>query len=173
MGEEGMRRRIFTVTAAMFLALLCYGFVQVLMSPLRKSKVEELERKRETFQETQLLLSQRKSYESEWEKAKALLPKTQTPEEALNLWVKELLSFAPSEGITFTKLEPQGTKEKEAGRKELRLSLLFQGDIPKLIHFLYFLLEKDPLSRIETFSLKQEEETKAFSYELTLGKALL
>lgn len=168
-----MRKEIFTLSALVLLALLSYGFVQVLTAPLLRSKVEELERKKEAFQESQSLFSQRKSSESEWEKVKTLLPKTQTPEEALNLWVKELLSYAQSEGITFTKLEPQGTKEKEAGRKELRLFLLFQGDIRKLIHFLYFLIEKDPLSRIETFSLKQEEETKIFSYELTLGKVLL
>lgn len=167
-----MKRKIFTLSIALSLALLSYGFLRALTAPLERSKGEELARRREALQEAQALLSQRESYESEWEKTKALLPKTQTPEESLNLWVKELLSFAQSEGITFTKLEPQGMKEKEGGRKELRLFLLFQGDIRKLIHFLYFLLEKDPLSRIETFSLKQEE-TKNFTYELTLGKALL
>lgn len=172
MGKEGMKRRIVTLVVAGVFALFSYGFVQVLMAPLQKSKEAELQRTREAFQDAQRLLSQRKSYETEWEKAKVLFPPSQTQEEALNLWVKEILSYAQSEGVTFTKLEPQGVKEKEEGRKELRLFLLFQGDIRKLIHFLYFLLEKDPLSRIETFSLKQEE-TKNFTYELTLGKALL
>lgn len=168
-----MKKRIVTLSTILLLSLISYGFVQVLMAPLQSSKEAELQRTREAFQEAQSLISQRKSYESEWEKQKALIPKSQTPEEALNLWVKDILSYAQSEGITFTKLEPQGLKEKEGGRKEIRLFLLFQGDIRKLIYFLYFLLEKDPLSRIEIFSLKQEEETKNFSYELTLGKALL
>jgi len=167
-----MKTRIATLATIFFLALLSYGFTRILFHPLVQEKERELQEKKEALREIEQLVSQKASYASQWENKKALLPISQTPEEALNLWVKELLSHAQSEGITFTRLEPQGVKEKGKG-KALRLFLTFQGDIRKLIHLLYYLNEKDPLSRIESYSMKEEEGTKTFTYELTLERALL
>ena len=169
---DSLRKNTPTLLVALFAAILALAINQILMRPLWSAKRSELAQNRTALAEAQAFISKRKSYESEWEKEKPFLPRQGSSEEALNLWVKDLLAFASAEGIVFTKLEPQGVKDKE-GHKEIRLFLYFQGDIRKLIHFLYFLLEKDPLSRIDGYSMKHDEETKTFSYEFTLAKALL
>lgn len=169
---KSVKEKALTLGIALLVAILSYAFLFLVFSPSLRSQKEDLREKREALYLAETLLSRKEELEKEWERKKSTFPQGFSSEETLNLWVKELLSFASSEGITFSRMEPQGMKEKEEGR-ELRLSLSFQGDIRKLIHFLYYLLGKDPLSRIESFSIKQEEETKSFTYELLLGKPLL
>jgi hypothetical protein len=168
---ESVKEKTINFGVALCIGLLSFLFLWLFFSPLLKSKKEALEEKRALLQSAEALLSRKEVLEKEWQAKIALLPPASSPEEALNLWVKELLGQATSQNLTFTKMEPQGVKEKE-GRKEVRLFLAFEGDIRKLLYLLYHLLEKDPLTRIEAFSIK-EAEAKAFSYELTLGRILL
>ena len=168
---ESLKRKVYSLGFALFAALLSYGSAGMIFSSTLHSRELELQEKRGLLAESKALLLRKKDFESEWESRKSLLSPASRPEEALNFWVKELLGFGSSQNLIFTKLEPQGTKEIEEG-KEMRLSLTFNGDIRKLTHLLYYLFEKDPFSRIVALSIKEEEESKSFLYELTLGKAL-
>lgn len=174
-----LKRKAPSAIAVLLIASLSYGFSHILFSPVIESRQRALIEKRTEFHETTKLLSRKKESEAEWEKLKSTLPKAGTPEEVLNLWVKEILSLAQMEGIVFSKLEPEGISTGGGssfggkGKGEIRLLLGFQGDIRKLVRCLYALLEKDSLSRIETFLLKQEENTTAFSYEMNLERTLL
>ena len=165
---ECLKEKTINLGAAFLIGLLSFFCLSLFFLPLLKSKKETLEEKRALLQSAELLLSRKGDLEKEWQEKKSLLPSSSSPEEALNLWVKELLAHATSQNLTFAKMEPQGVKEKE-GRKEIRLFLAFEGDIRKLLYLLYHLLEKDPLTRIEALSIK-EGEAKVFSYELTLGR---
>jgi hypothetical protein len=168
---ESVKEKAINLGVVLIVGLLSFFTLSIFFSPLLRSKKETLEEKRKLLQSAEALLSRKEALEKEWQEKKALLPSASSPDEALNLWVKELLGQATSQNLTFTKMEPQGLKEKD-GRKEIRLFLAFEGDIRKLLYLLYYLLEKDPLSRIESFSIK-EGEARTFSYELTLGKILL
>ena len=168
---EKLKERTINLGVVLIVGLLSFFLAFLFFSPLVRSKKEVLEEKRTQLQSAEVLLSRKETIEKEWREKKSLLPPASGPDEALNLWVKEILSQATSQSLTFTKMEPQGLKEKD-GRKEIRLFLAFEGDIRKLLYLLYHLLEKDPASRIEAFSIKGGEE-RAFSYELTLGKILL
>ncbi|GEM_PF-1340249 len=167
-----LRRDCFASLAMTILAaLISYGTLFLVFSSSLRSQKEVLREKEILLRDSKSLLSQKKELVSEWETKKISFGSSKSPEENLNAWVKELLTHGSSQGLVFSKLEPQGVKEKEGG-KEIRLLLSFEGDILKLARFLYFLLGKDPLSRVESFVIK-EEEAKKFSYELTLGRALL
>lgn len=158
------KRRLMTIGIVSLLAFISYVLISLLFSGLLKARNEELENRTLEVSEAKNLFSQKEIFQKEWEAMRSKLKvEPISQDQVLNQWVKDLLSYASEEGITFSKLEPQG----------MRLYLEFQGDIRKLNRFIYHLLEKDPLSKIDSFSLKKEDSDKNFSYQLTLAKTLL
>ena len=78
------------------------------------------------------------------------------------------MAHAQSESLILDKIEPVGKNEGEVS-----LFLSFQGDMKKLISFIYHLRERDALVRLKSFSLRQEEGSSNFSFEMILGKAIV
>lgn len=165
------RKKILTASAASAAVLVLYLAITALFAPLVDSRAQRLSETRESLARARANLADQDALAREWEANRSLLESQGGTEALLNQWVKDLLDYAASQGMVFTKLEPQGER-KGSGRDEARLYLAFQGDAGKLAALLYFLREKDPVSRIETFVMKQDDGQGRFSFELTLGKAL-
>ncbi len=165
-------KTLISIGTACLLTFLSYALVYLVFSGSFKARSEELKNRALEVSEAKLLFSQKDTYQKKWEAVKPAFKTNSTQDEALNQWVKDLLSHASEEGITFSKLEPQAVKKAPDGRRQMSLYLEFQGDIRKLTRFIYHLLEKDPFSKMDSFSLKKEDSDKSFSYQLTLAKAL-
>lgn len=175
-GDPRLRIAGMTISSAITIAFISYLFISLLFSRALRIQNDELEGKRVHLKEAEMLVARKPDYQKDWESKKSVLPTHFSDDHLLNLWVKDLLSYASSEGLTFTKLEPQGVRMGEGengGKGELRLYLEFQGDVRKLIRFLYYLSEKDPLSRMDSLSIKKEEGIKNFSYQMTLRRIVL
>lgn len=109
--------------------------------------------------------------EAEWKTKKDFFSGSQDSSEALNAWLAGFINYAQSSGLKIDKLEPAGTKTGENG-KEMSVFLSFQSDMRKFNEFIYFLLEKDLLSGIQSVFIRQDENSKKLSFELMLEKAL-
>ena len=168
---ETLKQKAPALLLAAAIALSGLGFISFVFHPaLSRAQFERKQRIGE-YRHSKELLLRKKDLESEWEEMKKFQAPAGRPEEVLNYWVKDLLSFSQSENLVFSRLEPQGVKES-GGEKELRIALQFKGDIRKLIHSLYQWIEKDPFARLESLSIKKDEESKLLIYELVLGKGL-
>jgi hypothetical protein len=165
---EKLKEKVPTLAVIFLSSFLGFLLVSFLFSPFLESQKKELFQKQSLLFQYRGILHKKESLKKNWETYKNSFPKTLSSEEALNLWAKELLSYASSEGLTFTQLEPLGVK-----KNEIRLFLSFEGDIRGLAHFLYFLLEKDPLSWVHDLRLVSEEKSSFYRYELTLGRSVL
>lgn len=166
---ETWKLRSLHCGAVLLVASFSYLGVRMLFHPSLVQQAAEFELRKAKLVRMQELISHQDAYASEWDKIKNRLPSADPGE--LNRWVQDLLRYAESEKITFTRIEPQGLKEGDDGQ-ELRLFLAYEGDIRRLIRCLYHLRQEDPFSRLLSLSMKKEEDSKSFRYELVLGKAV-
>ena len=158
-----------TLVCVMTLVFLSAEIVILIFRPHIKSLEADIRRESKLLEEEQVLLARKPSLEKEWEEKKSFFSSGLEPEAALNIWVKDLLSSAQSQSLALEKLEPAGIKTVPAGKK-LTVFISFQGDIRKFVQFVYQLMDKDPLSQIESIDAKLDEGAKDLSFELMLGK---
>ncbi|MBI3317259.1 MAG: hypothetical protein HYZ85_04575 [Candidatus Omnitrophica bacterium] len=166
-----MRKQITSILGALLITALLVCLAWALFSPWFLGLNEKRAQKSQILSSYKSLLLQNESLQMEWDKHKASLIEPSQTENIMNLWTQDLLNYSSSESLVFSKLEPQGIQEKK-GKKEAWLYLEFQGDIQKLVRFLYHLMEKDPAARLEGLSLKKPEGEKLFHYEIILAKPI-
>lgn len=152
-------------------AALAAGLVWLAFTPFLKGLQGDVRRTGGDLEEARALLALKPALQSEWDAKKAFFNPGLDPDAALNAWIKDLLTLAQSQGLVLEKLEPAGIKKDTEG-KSLTVFVAFQGDIRQFLRFMYQLMEKDPLSRIESFGARQEEASKPLAFELLLGKAV-
>ena len=151
--------------AGLIILLIVGAFFQPIFNAAR-GKVEESLRISQSPE-----LANKHFLEAEWESKKNLFISNPDSSEFLNAWLKDFITYAQSHSLKIDKLEPAGVKEGPNG-KETSILISFQSDIRKFNEFVYFLLEKDPLSRIQSVFVRQDENSKNLSFEIMLGKAL-
>lgn len=122
---------------------------------------DDIARARKILDETRLLLADRQALEDEWRSKKAFFTAGAQPAVVSSQWIKDLLALAQSQALLLEKLEPSGGA----------VFVSFQGDVRQLVRFVYQLKEKDPLSRLESFYARRQEDSPLFSFELMLAKA--
>jgi len=166
-----MKKKLYTAGTAFILAFFLHKIVLLFFQPALSAELAELREKQTVLIHSQKVLTQKELYGAEWERHKDSFVNASGSEAVLNQWVKELLAYSSSQGLVLTKLEPQGKRKSKSG-EEVRLYLAFQGDISKLAGLLYHLREKDPLSSVESFVMKKEEEPGRFLYEMVLGRVM-
>ena len=149
-------------------ALIGFGFVTFVFTPGFRRVNGQILHYAETLREYHELIQRRERLESEWEAKKNQFNRGVLPEEILNSWQQALMAHAQSESLILDKIEPVGKRDGEVS-----LFLSFQGDMKKLIRFIYHLRERDALVRVKSFSLRQEEGSRNFSFEIILGKAIV
>lgn len=154
------------IAAAMGAASIWLIFI-----PSIRSAQDQLERSARVLEGDRALLARKPALESEWESKRIYFQEGQESDEILNNWVKDLLASAQSQALIMEKLEPTGIKTGPEGRR-LTVFLSFQGDILKFVRFIYQIIEKDPLSRVESFGMRQEDTAKGLNFELMLAKAV-
>src|SRR3989344_1509566 len=157
-----------TFICVLMAALLSVGVVALVVARPSRELRNDVRRLSKALQEERLLLAKKPVLRSEWEAKKSFFHEGLGPDAALNAWVKELLTAAQSQALALEKLEPVGAGK--GGKLAVLISI--KGDIRKLTRFMYQLAEKDPLSRIESFSVRREEGSKALFFELMLGKTI-
>lgn len=168
--EIGSRKKWTTLALTAAAGLVLGLAVFLWFAPLFQCKNAQWREQRSKLAEAESLLSGKKEIESIWDRKRSVLTPSASGEAGLNLWLKELLNYSQAEGLVFDRIEPESAGSDKA---ETKVFLHFEGGIRKLIQFLYYLSEKDPLARVESFSVKREEESRNFGYELVLSKALL
>ena len=131
-----------------------------------KAAREKIQNRSGILVEYQELLTRKDSLESEWENKKIYFQSI-PPEEALSTWQKELMASAQSLSLVIDKLEPLGLKGDE-----ISVFLSFKGDMKKMDRFIYHLMESDPLSKVKSFSVRQEEGGKNLLFEVMLAKGI-
>lgn len=161
-----MTQKWKTIGIMAALALGSIGLVGLIFAPLIHRAEEEIRRHAGTLAEYRELMKRKESFEAEWNVKKNYMSQGIPAEEVLNSWQKALMGYAQAESLTLNKLEPAGMKDKEAS-----VFLSFQGDMKQLVRFIYHLMDSEPLATIQSFSLRQEEGSKEFSFEMMLGKA--
>ncbi len=169
--EPLMRKQCISAGAALIAAFTIFSFVQMLFSSALEKKETALQEQRSSLERLSKNLSQKDFYEEQWRQHQKLFEADAAGESLVNAWVKDLLSYASSEGIVFSKMEPQGVR-KAGSRDKVRLYLSFQGGIAVLTDLVTHLIEKDPLSEIESLVVKGEGAPGRFTYELVLGKVM-
>ena len=155
------------IAGALALSGGCILF-SIFTSPI-KDLQNDIQKESRILAEEKSLIANKPSFEKEWEEKKNFFSPGVESEAVLNNWVKDLLAAAQSQALTLEKLEPAGVKA-DAGVKKLAVFISFQGDIRKLAGFVYQLMEKDPLARIESIDVRLEEGAKTLIFELMLGK---
>ncbi len=158
---------IYLSAAALIGAYLVNIFFEAPIKRLRADVVQSAK----VLEEEKALLAKKFSLQAEWESKKTMLSLGADPDSVLNAWVKDLLASAQTQSLVLEKLEPAGVRTGAEG-KTLTVFITFQGNIRQLAGFVYRLAEKDPLSRIESFDIRREEESKNLSFELLLGKVV-
>jgi hypothetical protein len=123
------------------------------------------------LRENEDLLSKKPLLQSEWESKKAFFESGSNQDDIFNTWVKDLLTLAQSQSLSLEKLEPVGTKTDSEG-KRCTIFVSFEGDMTKFTQFIYQLIQKDPLSTVESFGVRQQEDSKTLLFELLLAKAI-
>lgn len=167
--EKLNRKKQITLGGVAACALLSGALVWGLFVPAIQRARKSLEKNGRILREYEEFLAQKAGLESQWETQKTFFQSPLRSEEFLNAWIKDLLTYAQSEGLTIEKLEPAGMKEGPEG-KEMAVFVSFQGDIARLVQFVYHLVETDPLAGIESFLARQDENGKTLSFEMMLGK---
>ena len=162
-------KRWVTLAGALIMALLSAVMISFIFMPHVKSFQNEIRQESKILEEEKKLLERKPVLQAEWEEKKNFFSPGLQAEEALNVWVKNLLASAQSEALTLEKLEPAGIKTGSGG-KNLTVFISFRGDIRKFARFIYQLIDKDPLSQIESLDIRLEEGSKTLSFELMLGK---
>lgn len=142
----------------------------VFMPAIQKSR-REVSQARDILNENRAFLAGKDGMESEWAAKKDYFHPGAEADATLSAWIKELLSFAQTQGLMLEKLEPAGVKSGPDG-KSVAVFVFFRGDIRKFVSFIYDLTEKDPLSRVESVVTRWEEDSKSLSFELMLVKAV-
>ena len=165
-----MNKKQNTILVISVAALLSAFTVGLVFLPQIRSEEEKISRREKVLEEYRGLLARKTGLESEWESKRNNFP-NQPPQEILNAWLKELLNDAQSQSLVLDKLEPAGIKEGPGG-KETAVFVSFQGDIKKFNAFINHLLETDPLARVQSVSVRQEESAKNLSFELMLAKGV-
>jgi hypothetical protein len=155
-----------SILLILILAGVSFSIVKSLFSHSFDQELQMLMREKSRTSQMEQLRAQKSEIQAQWEQKKAAFESAISQEESLNLWIKEISVFGQSQGIVFAKLEPINN---EAHLERLFLS--FEGDIRNFLAFVNFLIEKDPLSFIESFSMKQNENKK-MDYEMTLARAI-
>ncbi len=169
---DELKSRIASAGAACGLFLALALMASLLFFPSLKKKETLLAQRRSALVHQQQMIANRGSYETEWALYKNSFEGPSDGEAVMNAWVKDLLSYSSSQQLAFAKLEPQGVR-KQGSSEEARLYLAFRGDIRKFSGFMYYLKDNDPLSRVESFTMKKEDgEAGSFFYELILGRSL-
>ena len=140
------------------------------IAPIRRLDTD-IEKLSKLVQEERVLVAGKPALEAQWQKKKGVLDQGLDAEVVLSAWVKDLLSVAQSQSLALEKLEPAGVKTGVSG-KTVSVFISFQGDIRRLVGFIYRLAEEDTLSRIDFFIIRQEEGSKNFFFELTLAKVV-
>lgn len=146
------------ITAAALLS--AFAAFLIFLPPIRNEE-EKIGRHEKVLEEYRQLLARKAQLESEWQSQRNIFT-GQPAQEVLNAWLKDLLNDAQSQSLTLDKLEPAGTA----------VFISFQGDIKKFNAFINHLIEIDPLARIQSVSIRQEEGSKNLSFELMLAKAV-
>ncbi len=137
--------------------------------PLQKAG-QELVRSEQKLLQVRLLLARTTELESVWGVKKSLF-ESNTPREGFtNEWIDKLIKSAQSRALVIDKVEPAGTNSSTP--KKMTVYISSQGDIQKMTAFLYGLMENDPLARVESFSIKPNENTKKISFEFMLSKTI-
>lgn len=168
---EKMNKGTLTLTAVFLLACLSASVNFSVCLPFWTRQNQEAASYGMRIESSKELLSRKQILETQWDAKKSLL-REGASEEMLNGWMKEIFAYAQAHSLKIDKMEPAGTKQTD-GKKEPLLFLTFQADIKQWTAFLYYLLESDPMAKIESFSLKQNEDSKHLSIELVLGKVVL
>lgn len=169
--EPLMRKQGISAGAALIVVFTVFSFVQMLFAPALEKKETALSEQRASLERLSRNLSQKDFYEEQWLQHQKLFEADAAGESLVNAWVKDLLSYASAEGIAFSKMEPQGVR-KTGSRDKVRLYVSFQGGIEVMTDLVTYLMEKDPLSEVESFVIKGEGTPGRFTYELVLGKVL-
>ena len=152
-------------------AILSACLITLISMPSFRSLYQDIGRLEKIRQEERALLAEKNRFQSEWDAKKKFLPSGQAADEVLSAWVKELLTLTQNQALKLEKMEPSGIKT-EAGQKIITVFVSFQGDIREFIRFIYRLIEKDPLSRVESFHVRFQEDSKNLVFELMLGKQI-
>ncbi len=140
------------------------------IAPIRRLGID-IEKLSKLVQEERVLMSRKPALEAQWQKKIGAPDQGLDAEAVLSAWVKNLLSMAQSQSLALEKLEPAGVKSGPSG-KTVSVFISFQGDVRRLVSFIYRLAQEDSLSRVEFFSVRQEEGSKNFFFELTLAKVV-
>lgn len=168
---ESLRKQGVSAGAGLIVVFAVFSFVQTLFAPALASKEEELREQRISLERLNRNLSQKDFYQEQWLQHQKLFEADAAGESLVNAWMKDLLAYASSNGIAFSKMEPQDAR-RTGSRDKVRLYLSFQGGIDALTELVNYLMEKDPLSEVESFVIKGEGSPGRFTYELVLGKVL-
>ena len=170
---EIMNKKTNAIAGLLMTAAISLGLVLLVFAPEMRGAARDFENRQRLLAEYRRLLAGKPALESEWEKKKSVLEPGLGPDEALNAWIKELLDYAQTQGLSMEKLEPAGIKEGAEG-KRMAVFMTFRGDIRKFVRFAYYLMETDPLASIESFLVRpDEQDPKNLSFELMLGKGAL
>ncbi len=163
---DPLDKRVSTTICAVAICLAIFVLMKALFVSSVREVREGMERTQNLLAQHQELLSRKKDLESQWESQKQHFVSNLSSEEIQNQWMKDLLSYGQSQALVMDKLEPGGVKDKDA-----RVFLSFHGEIRKLTAFLYHLSQNDPLSKLESLWIRQEEPNQ-FSYEIILSKGV-
>ena len=169
---ERLDKKNVTLIAAILLSMICILGASLIWRHFWAETHRAMLRSEVAIKQAKVLLSKKKTMELEWDLKKGYLISGVSPDELLNTWLKELLEYAQTQSLQIDKIEPAGVRSGDQG-KESMVFLSFQADINKLAKLLYHLLEADPMAKIESFSIRQEEDSKRLSVELMLGKAIV
>lgn len=164
-----MNKKWAGILAAIALAVLTVFAVLGVFSPAFKNAQEKIQESYHVLSSPEIL--GKKTLESEWESKKNIFVSGRESSEFLNEWLKEFINYAQSNSLKIEKVEPAGVKEGPAG-KETTVFISFQSDMRKFNEFVYFLLEKDPLAKIESVFVRKDEDSKNLSFEIMLGKTV-
>jgi len=168
---EALKKKVVTAGAVIVIGALIFVTGMALCQEEIQSLRRKIDQKAGYLTEYQRLLTNRKAIEEEWKESQVFFQSHVSSGQALNLWVKALIVYAEDQGVVFEKLEPRKIRKSKKG-EELGVFLMFRGDIRKFVRFLYQLYKKDPMVRIEDFSIQHQEGVTGFSYELTLAKGI-
>ena len=137
--------------------ILTLGFFNArLFDPMITNARINFQNQNERFEEVRNLDLKKEEYAREYESKKKLL-KTN---DGLNEWMSRLSAFAQSKNFSFKSLEPKGAES---------LNLAFAGDSIAAGKIIYWLIENEPLSRVDSISFKNQPE--GWECQMTLSRA--
>lgn len=164
-------KRMLTLVMALGFGLFTGIVITATLSPLTVEIARDKEIVSKQFLKDSDLLNHREDLTEKWRRYERYY--NQSVKSDQTAWVKEMLEYAKTKSLTFDKLEPGGLGVGEAGGKEDRLFLSFQGDISRFGVFLYGLYAEQPMSRIYSFSLEREQMNEPWMFEFILSREKL